>query len=247
MGRRLLVMGDSRTYRIPGRVLYGGFSGETPLGWRLATQSWTPAEVRKRVRQWGVSTLLYNCVTVDWLEVRYGAFEWDRRSARLYEEFCRSYLVERWHSTTCDYVNGGLYLFDLAVTPRVPAPATIPFAPGIEGIFADATLRLTKGDVAGATASYLGVRDLLPEVGQAWDKVGHALIVAGRPREALPYLRRFGDAGLMDAGNLPELAAAEFAVGHVGRARQLFGEVEAMYPTHPLTVKMRAAQAAPPR
>jgi hypothetical protein len=219
-------------------VIYGGFSGETPVAWRLARESHDPAELRKRYRQLGSSTALLNCVSSEWLEVRYGAFAWDHRMLRLYVDFCRRYLVERWHSPTFDYENGGLYLFDIAGIPRDPVPASVAFAPGIDAVYADATLRLTTGDIPGAIASYEGVRRRIPDVGQAWNKVGHALMTAGRPAEALPYLKKFGDAGMMDASNLPELYAAAVATGNRGLARAVLPELKTRYPTHPLTKEL---------
>lgn len=245
--RRVLTVGDWRTYRIPARVRYGGISGETPVGWRLAHDASTPAEVRKRIRQSGAEAVLFNFVSAEWLEVRYGAFAWDARMVRLYVDFCKAYLEPCWQSAGCDYANGGFILYTVRRDPRPSLPAAIWFVPGMESLYADATFRLTTRDVERAIASFKGVLDRIPDVGQAWNQVGHAYMTVGDTRAALPYLRKFGDAGMRDGNNLPELYAAAIKEGDRSLAARILPELMRRYPTHPLTLAFTRGSGAPSR
>jgi len=206
---RVLNVGGLLTYRIPSRVIYANGLGETPLLWKLARESRDPAEMRKKVRQTGAKTMLYNYVTTNWVYMRYASFPWDQRSLRLYVDFCKRYLVTRGRIPYCDNMNGGFSFYELADRPLPRPPAEIWWAPGIESVYAPLDMLISDGNAdAGVIRGFLEILALIPDVGQAWNKIGHIFIMLGDFPDALKYLRKFGSAGMTDDSNLVDLAAA---------------------------------------
>jgi len=137
--RRPLSVGELRTYRLPGRVIYNGFLGETPLIWRLARESADLRDFTKKIRQTGSDYLVYNYVSSEWTQKYCGNyFGWDKRMMDLYREYCRTRMEYRWDSASCDYINGGFYVYRLAERPVPRPPKRILQVPGAEAYFQDA-------------------------------------------------------------------------------------------------------------
>jgi hypothetical protein len=139
--RRMLSIGELRTYRLPGRVLYNGFLGETPLVWRMVKDSRDQRELARKFRQTGAQFVFFNYVSTEWTQKYSGGyFSWDRRMFELYKEFCRSRLEYAWDSGSCDYVNGGFYLFRVRSTPLPRPPRVVLLVPGAEAYYYDSFL-----------------------------------------------------------------------------------------------------------
>ena len=137
--RRPLVVGELRTYRIPGRMLYNGFLGETPLVWKIARESADLRDLYKKFRQTGADYLVYNFVSSEWTQKYCGDyFRWDKRMMDLYREYCRTRLVYSWDSASCDYVHGGFYVYRVLTKPVSRPPGRILQVPGAEAYFQDA-------------------------------------------------------------------------------------------------------------
>ncbi len=229
---RVLSIGEWRTYRFPGRLLFNGMYGETPLVWKVTKESRDLTELSKKFWQLGARRVLYNYVTVDWAALRYGSFPWDRRSLRLYVEFCKRHLKILGRTERCDYVNGGFYVYEILRRPLLPPPSAIWFAPGTDSMYGPGIRAENRRHLEVALREYLAAFELLPDVGQAWNRVGHAYTLLNDQPNALRYLRKFGEAGMMDAMNLLDFGAAAVRVRELDLAERVLADAYVRYPHH---------------
>lgn len=238
---RVLSIGEWRTYRFPGRLLVNGVFGETPLVWRLATSSRDVEELGKRVRQMGARRLLFNYVSVDWMSLRYDPFPWDRRSLRLYVDFCKRHLKVLGRTERCDFINGGFYVYEVLPRARPDPPATVWFAPGTELVYGKGIRLENTRQLPEALAAYQEALDLLPDVGHAWNLVGHAYTLLNNSPRAYEYLRRFSETGMMDSMNLGEYGAVAVRMGELDLAERVLWDAYDRYPNHRHTVEINQA------
>ena len=239
---RVLNVGEFRSYRLPARSVAGGTLGETPLVWSLVRASRTPADLRVRFRQLGAGILLHNFISTDWLATRYQGFTWDRRMARLYAEFCRRYLMVAVPPATCDYANGGFYLYRILARPRSPVSATVFFLPGAESLQAEGIqYNDMSPDPPRALKANLDLLALLPDVGSAWNRVGHACLRMNDVAGALRYLTPFGEAGMLDGLNLADYAVALTTTHHLARADGIIDEAMRRCPNHRMSLRANRA------
>jgi len=229
---RLISIGDTRLYQLPGRVLFGGMSGETPLIWQIAKASAGVDDVRRKFRQLGARWLLFNYVSVEWTEVPYLPFEWSDRDLRVYVDFCKRYLVPVWRTTTADYSDGGFYVFDLLPRPLPHPPSTTWFAPGTETVYGQGTAYQMTHHPPEALQGFLAGFKRLPDVGFSWNLVGHGYTAVGDQGNAFKYLRKFAEQGMMDALNLAEYAEALSRTEQSLRVERAFEDALMKYPTH---------------
>jgi len=234
----VLSVGEYKTYRFPARLVYGGVLGETPLIWQMATTSYHPAELRKRFRQLGTDVLMYNFLSAGWLETRYRSFSWNERALRVYVEFLKRYLTPIARPVTCDYANGGFYMFRVLREPRRPPAAEVWFTPGAESVYASATTLMVQNRLQEALQSYLAVLKLMPDVAHAWNAVGHIYMELNDFPKAYKYLKRFGKAGVMDSMNLYQYGAAAVQVGELELAERVLQDALAQYPEQHGTIRL---------
>ena len=228
---RVLSIGEWRTYKFPCRLLYRGQFGETPVVGKMVKESRNLEELSKKFRQLGVQRLLYNYVTVDWMTpIHNQFFPWDRQHLRLYVDFCKQYLVISGRTQRSDYLNGGFYVYEVRRRPLMPPPPTIWFTPGAESVYGPGVEFDTQGRLKDALRAYLAAFALLPDVGEAWNRVGHVYALLGDLPNALRYLRKFGEAGMLDSVNLGELGAAAVRMGELDLAERVLAEALVCYP-----------------
>jgi tetratricopeptide (TPR) repeat protein len=239
--RRLFVVGDLRSDLLPGRILFDGAVGETPLVWRFAHESGTVDGIRRKFRQAGARWMLYNYVSVEWVSLRYRVFPWRDEALRRYVEYCKRYLRVRWRSEESDYVNGGFYIFEILPRPLARPPATVWFAPGTEGLYGEGILLHNAGRTMDSLHHYLSVLQRLPDVGTSWNLVGHEYAVLNDTENAYKYLSPFAQQGMMDSMNLGEYAAACVRTGRLEEGGRLLEEAKRRYPGHRIVVLVNQA------
>lgn len=220
-GRRVLAIGERMAYRLPGRTLFDAQIGETPVVWKMVRESRDVDRLRIRFRQRGVDVILYNFVSAEWLGIRYGPFVWDSRMLRLYAEFAKRYHEIVWRSRTNDHQNGGYYIYRLLKQARFPPADAVWFLPGTEQVYQAVVSSREKVAASELLVLRLRVLKILPDVGQAWNKVGQAYSMDNDAGRAYEHLGRFVDQGMVDGSNVPLFAGAALNVGKLEEAYRI--------------------------
>lgn len=224
--KRIIAVGERLIYRLPARVLYGGQLGETPLIWKLASESDNATRLAIKFRQLGASHLLYNYVSAEWLGMRYIVFPWSKRMLRMYVDYCKLHQDMIWRTHTNNYDEGGMVLYRLEDRAIFPKPKNIWFAPGMEQLYGLGPTLRAKREYSEfmklAQANY----GLIPDVGTAWNELGYAYLLMGDSEKAHFYLKEFADAGMMDGLNLVNYGIAARLSGRSDKGRRLLREAE---------------------
>ena len=228
--RRLLVVGELRSYRIPGRIVFDGASGETPLIWQIAHASRSPDDIRRKIRQTGSRWLLYNFVSVGWVAARYPGFVWSDNALWIYLDYCRRFERVAWRSDQSDHESGGFYLFELARTANPRPPTTVWFAPGTEMICGRGAILHSTGAPQGALREYRAALARAPDVGALWNRVGRECAVLGDLASARLHLDRFAREGMVDDENFSLLASVDLVLGRLDEADAAVRRALALYP-----------------
>jgi len=173
---------------------------------------------------------LYNYVSVDFSSLWYGPFPWEREALRRYVEFCKRYLVRLGRSERSDFTSGGFYVYEIRRQPLAFPPSEIWFAPGTEAVYGTGLRLETMRRNEDALKEYLKISALLPDVGHAWNQVGHAYLQLNDFASALRYLRKFFERGMMDSINRIELAIAALGAGEFDLAEQALADALRRYP-----------------
>jgi len=216
-----LFTGEERRLWVMPRVRSSSVVTE-PLFWRLTRDLRTDAEVRKRVRQLGLTHQLHNVVSAAYRGCSwYPGPPWSPRQLRLYGRFARNYLKPVRLPERVDNQNGGFYLYEFA---KKPAGAVFPLycLPGTEGCFFHAFKLCDEGKpreavrVAERTAAELrGV----PQAEMLLAMIYHALRDGERLFRISEEANRNGFVG---AGNFKANGQGALATGRIEAAVKAF-------------------------
>jgi len=211
---RVVLVGAWRSYLIPCRALFNGYWGENPLIWSAVNSSYTQEDLCRRVRQLGVSAVLFNIVSTDYVMHFQSEFIWDERMLRLYYGFCRKRLVMLETPVHMDSVNGGFYLmrFDLSERPRATTPLFL--LPGAETVVVKAKELTWARQYSEARKTYGHILSIAPDVGFYLSQLGFMEGLAGNWLRAHAILFPYAKAGFVDEHNLKTLRRAAAEIGN---------------------------------
>jgi len=196
---RILSVGELRTYRLPGRIIYNGFLGETPFVWKAVRDSRDQNEFARKVRQTGAKYLLYNYVSAEWTQKYSGDyFGWDKRMIDVYREYCRSRLEYNWDSGACDYINGGFYIYRILPRPILRPPKRILQVPGAEACFQNAYNWGLRNNFDLAIAFMAKVVEEEPDIMMFRGELAYFYSKKGDWPSAYQWIRMPYEAGLRD-------------------------------------------------
>jgi hypothetical protein len=229
---RILCSGEGRTWLLPARVVYGGVQGETPLVWQIVKVSATADDIRRRVRQLGTPYLLHNFVSAEWLNERYRAFPWDAAMVRLYVAYALRHLTVEAAPERSDYGNGGYYLFRLLPRPLARPQPYLFFLPGAESLYGPVTTLENLNRPGDALEVSRRLLQMIPEVGHAWNEVGHFLTVAGNTKGGFEALWPFVQLGMLDGMNVGECGANAVRIRAYGIGSRLLARTLRCQPDH---------------
>jgi len=201
---RLLSMGERLTYRLSGRVLYGGQLGETPLVWKLAKEAGSADHLKIKFRQLGATHMIYNYISAQWLTGRYPPFEWDQRMLKLYREYAIGHLGLLRKSVSTDYSVGGICVYRIRRHPDPPWHATTWFLPGVEQLYTAAGRFEAKERMPAALSACQEALVRLPDVGLAWNQVGRAYGLLKEDPDSYRYISEISAPRQVGGRNLEE-------------------------------------------
>lgn len=230
-GRRFLCVAELRTYRLPGRPVQAGGFGETPLVWKLVNESAGPEQLRKRLRQLGISAVAYNFISADWVWEHYTKYPWTDQTLRLYNEFCLRYLEVRRPPKTVDSWSGGFYVYRLRARPASPAPHWTFFLPGTEAAaYTVRGLRDLQGDTPVALRGYRQLLKSAPGVGHFVNQIAYTHSLRKEWGETYRLFKPFVERGMIDAVNLPTYGLAALETGRLEEAVRIIERCLEIYP-----------------
>lgn len=137
---------DPQFYRLPGRYRGQRFLGRN-WAWVLARESFTPEDIRRRLRQLNCRHVIYNFVTEGFPHRETAAYEWDDRMLRLWEDFVGRNLAVAVPPRHVDHANGGWCIYELGREPLPRAPAYLPYLPGIAALYFRVTRKGFEEDI----------------------------------------------------------------------------------------------------
>ena len=228
--RSLLCIGELRTFRIPGRCVFGGVVGETPVMWKLARESRDREEFAKKVRQLGIGEALYNLVGAVWVGDRYSRFPWSDRDLAVYQGYMAAYCSKVERISKVEEGSGGFYLYTFSRRAGRPAREVNWFLPGSENVNAEGLLCERRLQFVEGTRAYLAGLARIPKIGQAMNLVGHGYLRLRDVAAAEKYLAPFAKEGMADLVNLLEYATVLMEQGKYEEAVKRFEECEDIYP-----------------
>jgi len=228
-GRRILVAGEIRTYRMPVECLIAEdpTGGSVPILWELGEESATERDWRKRMRQLGADRLIYNSIRAQGGAAGIAPFAWNDRGLALWRRaFGRWMELERIPAQV-EARHGGLYIYRLRRSPAAPAPAFLMHLPGTEGLTAPA---LRDPDPRRALAESLALTGRMPGIGQFMTVAAFFARISGRADLAWRLGREPFEAGEVEDENVLGFGLASFATGRLDDASAAFGKLVAVYP-----------------
>jgi hypothetical protein len=201
------VLGDDTSYYLDGRIFTDYENGSDPLIWRLAEASPDPGRMRIRLRQRGITHVLYSTRWPDILcEQGDEKFRFDDPVMRRMQEFWRMYarpvLVLE---SNAGPVTPGSYVFLIVETPesgpyRADFCNRLPFLPGAAVLVWEGDVALSRGDTGRAEAFYARQAEKHPSCAILQDRLARTAFARGRPDIAIRHLRRMGSVSWASPG-----------------------------------------------
>lgn len=227
---RVITVADIRVYGLPGRVIYTGGLGETPLFWKLAHESENGRVFSKKIKQLGARVLVHNFVSKEWIARRYQWFTWDSRALALYVDYCKQYLSVLIPPDRCDGDNGGFYVYRIHSASLSPAPEHTFFVPGAGWASHSAKVYRDTGRMQEAITEYGKLLRVAPGVGQFVNELAAGYAVAKNWAVAFRLFKPFIGYGMIDAINVPGYGEAAVNLGRLDVAEAALTKCLSLYP-----------------
>lgn len=130
--RRILLIGTDAAYPPVGRLLVASRM-QPPQTYALLRASRNAPELWRRMRQLGVTHVLYNPTSAVYNREFQSAFAWSGPNLMVWEALWRKHAREIWRSPRMSERHGWFILY--ALTAQPPAAPSFGYLPGIEGVF----------------------------------------------------------------------------------------------------------------
>jgi len=228
---RILLAGGWRSYLIPGRTLFNGYQGETPVVWSQARSSPSPERLRVRFRQLGFRVMLYNFVSGDLVFSLNRSFGWTDPMLRTYADFCRQRLAVLRPPRRIDAENGGFYLLDFDLSPYTGARRDLLFLPTAESALWIGRSYMDQNRITEARREIARVMAVTGPVGHFTSYLAEADCHAQEWKRAHDLLVPWARIGLADNLNLPRLGEAAARLGMYDSAVAILELCLTMYST----------------
>ena len=226
---RTYFIGEERRLWFTRRVIsYAGVS--EPLFWKLTRDSADPAVMRKRLRQAGITHVLYNSVSAEFRAVNwYEGPDWTAAQLDRYKELCRRYFTPAFVPRFIDHANGGFHVFEMARRP-VAKPYPLYYLPSTEGLLKGAYKELHRGR---ARVAVDVLRDRLAgvmDVSIYQDRMGVFLSYAKQDAESLQMMKKACASGYRGETNWAIYAGMMMMQGDYDAAFRGYRKVMSYFP-----------------
>ena len=211
---RILFTGEERRLWFKPRVR-SYYTVHEPVFWAMTRDSFSPAQMRRRVRQLGFTYQLHNFVSCEYRAlVRHPGPPWSERQIALYREFTREYVRPVLAPDRIDYANGGFWIFSFDRKPSA-RPLPVYYLPLTEGAFYRAYRLHSSGreDEALQEAKVQAAR--LKGVGEAQLILAKIHAAHGDHAEMYRILSPLVATGFVGDGSFKHLGGAALNEGHI--------------------------------
>jgi len=213
-GSRVLFTGEERRlwFRPDVRSAY---TVHEPVFWKLTRDSFTPAGMRKRVRQAGFTHQLHNFVSADYRAIaRHPGPPWSDRQIALYRGFTGMYLRPVRGPDRVDHANGGFWVFAFDRTPT-DGGWPLYFLPLTEGSFYRVYRLYNTGHLAEAVREAEMQAARFGGVSEAQLILARVYIATEEEAKMDAILRPLAGTGFIGDGSLKHAATAALAAGRI--------------------------------
>ena len=198
---RILLTGDEKRLWLERRVVSYGPVAE-PTMWRLSHDSWSAGEIRKRIRQLGITHHLHNIMRADyWRAYVYPGPAWSGRELNVYRAYAERYFSSAYSPPKMDAANGLFRAFEILEHPR--AKAVVPLLlPETEGRFSWMRLLEQRGKFDDALVEWADAAEGMKDVPYARAELAYVFFFMERFHESADLLAQGIHAGLITAKNI---------------------------------------------
>lgn len=216
--RGVIVLGDDRFYRLPGRPLGGRFYGR-PWAWATARECFTRERIRVRMHQLHAEYLVYNFVSDQFPHACNEPYRWDDRALHCWTEFVRRDLAVAVAPRHVDHSGGGFCVYRLRAAPLSRPPGWLPYLPGIPALFFQVTRHSNAFEIVRYRAEALRLAVRCPGVDEILNLVATSYRLERRWDQVWRYYAPGIAHGTVDDVNYFE---AGVAIAMLGRPDEAF-------------------------
>ena len=226
---RTYFIGEERRLWFTRRVIsYAGVS--EPLFWKLTRDSADPAVMRKRLKQAGITHVLYNVVSAEFRAVNwYEGPDWTAAQIRRYKELYQRYFAPAFVPRFIDHANGGFFVYEMARRPAAK-PYPLHYLPSTEGFLKEGYRELHRGR---ARVAVDVLRDKLAgvmDVSFFEDRMGIFLSYAKQDAESLKLMKKSCASGYRGETNWAIYAQFMMMNGDYNEAFRAYRVVMSYFP-----------------
>jgi len=182
----VIIIGETRTYRLPVRSLACRLSGRNQA-WLLAKTCGSPEQVLIRLRQINGRYILYNFIAETYPKSINTYYTWDNRMLVLWENFAEKYLEAKEQSPTVNTFAGGFCLLKIRSAPS--QQQYVKYLPGLESLYYKVSSVPATRDNKRWLEEAQKLYSRFPRVGNVASLYAYCLRTLGRYREAYSLYR----------------------------------------------------------
>jgi len=227
--RRVLLLGEFKSYRFGTPAMQGTTYGHPPLIWRLVREARTPGEMRKRLRQLGDPLIVHNFMSSVYDIRSHHGYDWTPRMLVFYRDFVRAHYAIAEEPAVVDGHGGGFYIYRLD-GPGRRMKEMVYYLPGAEGMFTPMRECEEKGDPNCTIQELLKLHAILPDVGHVRTYLGYNYHLFKEWKTAYEMYRSTTRVGMIDEDNWFGLATCALMLDRYDETVSAYEVALRLYP-----------------
>jgi hypothetical protein len=227
--RRVLLLGEFKSYRFGTRAIEGTTYGHPPLIWKMVREARDGREMRKRFRQLGDPLIVHNFMSSVYDIRGHHGYEWTPDMLVFYRDFVRAHCFVAEEPTVVDGHGGGFYLYRLD-GPGKRMSGMVYYMPGSEGMFTGMRGGEETGDPNKVIQELLRLHALLPDVGHIRTYLGYNYHLFKEWDRAYEMYSSTTRAGMIDEDNWFGHATCALMLGRYDETVSAYAVALRLYP-----------------